>query len=202
MIYQQRLKQIIDLEFDKELSIRKSGDLEIFVYRPSIPPKRFKDYDPKRNLQIWLREGSRQFKPNHLRTMIDLYLRVRSRPDLKIQLAQAIDSIFYGLDPNEVSKSLDKEKFEHFLNPISITFHLSQLFLIEQEYGYNKASRYDPPTLFYQGWSRQILDTDKEIDNILMSITNRNTPAVKYTYADDKNHKKYTGNLQPIWWLE
>ena len=109
-----------------------------YIYRPSIPPKKYKNYDHNKNFQIWLKEGNREFKPNHLRIMIDLNLRVRSRPDLKKQLLSAFDNIYYGKDPEQELRILEKEKFEHFLNKIMLIGILSQLFHIEQEYNYNK----------------------------------------------------------------
>jgi hypothetical protein len=177
------------------------GQLELYVHRPSELAKRFEDYDANKNFQIWLKDSDRKFKPNHLRVMIDLDLRVRSRPDLQKELAKAFDDIFYGADPKEAIKRLTNNEFPHFLNSLEITAHLSQLFLIEQAHSYKKESRYDPRTLFYQGWIRQIITSGREIDNIIMSIANRNTPAVKFTYGDDKNHKKNLEKPSSLWWF-
>src|SRR3989344_8838948 len=115
------------LEFDKKTTIYKD-ELEIFLIRPSKLSKKFKDYDVKKNFQIWLKEGKREFKPNHLRVMIDLNLRIRSRPDLKNKLLLAFDNIFYGKDPEKELEELSKEKFEHFLNPLKAIGILAQLF--------------------------------------------------------------------------
>lgn len=112
----------------------------IYLFRPSRLAKRFENYNVKKNYQIWLKENERLFRPNHLRVLIDLNLRVRSRPDLKEDLLLAFDKIFYGDDPEEVLGKVAEEKFEHFLNPLRITGCLSQLFLIEQEYCYHKES--------------------------------------------------------------
>jgi hypothetical protein len=202
MKYLDRLEQIKTLPFDTETITFNHSELILYVYRPSKLSNRFKEYDLKKNFQIWLRDGQREFKPNHLRVFIDLYLRVRSRKDLKRKLAMLFDGIFYGEDPDELLKSLEDEEFEHFLNSLAITVELSQLFLIEQEYGYHRESKYSPSTLFYQGWIRQIIDTEKEIDNLIMSIARGQPPAVKYTSYDDKNHKSYTDPRQKLWWLQ
>jgi hypothetical protein len=202
MTFQQMYKTIESLGFNTELRIHDDGEYEVFVLRPSKLGARFKNYDPKTNFQIWLRKGDRQFKPNHLRVMVDLYLRSRSRPDLKAKLGQAFDDIFYGASVEEAIKQIDHEVFEHYLNSLMVTANLSQLFLIEQSMGYNKPSKYSPPTLFYQGWVRQTIDSKEEIDNILMSIGYRRPPAIGYTSVDDSNHKKYNQNRVPLWWMD
>ena len=134
--------------------------------------------------------------------MIDLNLRIRSKPELKKKLLLAFDNIFYGKDPEKELKELSKENFEHFLNPLVIIGYLAQLFLIEQEYVYHKESMFDPPTLFLQGWIRQFIDSPKEIDNLCMSVCNRQTPKVSYVNLENKKDKKYTPNLKPLWYLE
>lgn len=200
-------KIVKELPFDKLETLYTEGNLSVQILRPSKLPPRFKDYDLKKNFQIWLREDQkndkfRAFRPNHLRVLIDLNLRVRSRPDLKKALLTAFDNIFYGMDPKEAIKPLKNERFDHFLNLIEVTGNLSQLFLIEQEYCYHKESNFDPLTLFYQGWVREFIDSPKEIDNMCMSVSNRQPPWVKYTYKEDKNHKKYEKNRQSLWYLE
>ena len=163
-------KIIKELSFDTNKIVYKNNDLEIYLFRPSKLSKRFEGYDVKKNFQIWLKEGERTFRPNHLRVMIDLNLRVRSRADLKKKLLLAFDNIFYGADPEKELKELSKENFEHFLNDLIVIGILSQLFIIEQEYGYHRESKFDPPTLFFQGWIREFIDNPKEIDNLVCCI--------------------------------
>lgn len=197
------LQKIKDLPFDKELTICTEKGIELYVNRPSKVSKRYKNYDIKKNFQIWLRNGEAPFRPNHLRVMIDLNLRVRSRPDLKRKLAAAFDNIFYGGDPDTEIKELEQEKFEHFLNPIRIIANLSQLFVIEQAYNYYKESNFNPPTLFYQGWLRQAVDNEKEIDNLCMSIgKGLQPPAAKYTAKENRKNKNFTEALKPLWYLD
>ncbi|MFH1365618.1 MAG: hypothetical protein ABIH28_03480, partial [archaeon] len=86
MLKLEMFKIVKELEFDNKKTIFKKGDVEIQLYRPSKLSARFKDYDVKKNFQIWLKEGGRIFRPNHLRVMIDLNLRTRSRADLKEEL--------------------------------------------------------------------------------------------------------------------
>jgi len=204
MKYEGMLKIIKELEFDKKtiLCNDKLG-VQVYVIRPSILPKRLKNnYDVKKNFQIWLKEGDREFRPNHLRMMIDLNLRTRSRPELKKQLLKIFDNIFYGKDPDEEAKLIENEKFDHFLNSIKIIANLAQLFIIEQEFNYMRESNFEPKTLFFQGWIREFIDSPKEIDNMCMSVCNGQPPKVQYTDKENKKHKNYQSNRKDLWYLE
>ncbi len=202
MLKSEMFKIVRELKFDNKKTIFKRGDVEIQLYRPSVLSKRFKDYDVKKNFQIWLKEGEREFKPNHMRVMIDLNLRTRSREDLKRELLMAFDNIFYGKDPEKELSKLSKEKFEHYLNDLIIIGILAQLFIIEQEYGYNKESKFEPPTLFFQGWIREFIDSPKEIDNLCMSVCNGQPPITKYTTKENAKHRLYVKEPSALWYLE
>lgn len=195
-------KIVKELEFDKEKMIYKEDDFEIFLFRPSRLSIRFSDYDVNKNFQIWIKDGNRKFRPNHLRVLIDLNLRIRSNPELKEKLLLTFDNIFYGKDPEKELKEFEKIKFEHFLNPIKVIGILAQLFHIEQEYAYARESKFDPPNLFFQGWIREFIDNPKEIDNLCMSICNRQPPMTKYTFKENKKHKKYNPQLLALWYME
>jgi hypothetical protein len=199
---QSMFKIVKELEFDKNKVVFKKGDIEIFIFRPSELSARFKGYDPKKNFQIWLRDGTREFRPNHLRVMIDINLRVRSRPDLKEKLLKAFDNIYYGEDPEKELIELEKEKVEHYLNPIMIIGVLAQLFHIEQEYGYHRESKFEPPNLFLQGWIREFIDSPKEIDNLCMSVAAGQPPKAQYVKLENKKDKKHAPNLKPLWYLQ
>jgi len=202
MKYKKIFKIIKELEFDNEFVVKKVDDAELSILRPSKVSSRFKNYDIDKNFQIFLRNQDRHFRPNHLRVLIDLNLRVRSRPDLKEKMAKVFDNIYYKKDPDQEIQSLIDEEYEHFLNPLEIIANLSQLFIIEQDYCYNKESNFEPPTLFYQGWVRQFIDNIKEIDNLTMSVCNRQPPRVKYTKKENKKHKSYQDNLESLWYLK
>lgn len=196
-------KIVKELEFDKKKVVCEDEQgVQVYIFRPSELSKRFKDYDVKKNFQIWLKEGDREFRPNHMRVMIDLNLRTRSRPDLKKAMLTIFDNIFYGKDPDEEIKNVAHEKFEHFLNSVKIIAYLAQLFIIEQEYNYNKPSMFDPLTLFLQGWIREFIDSPKEIDNLCMSVCNRQPPQVKYTHKENKKHSDYEKDRKELWYLE
>jgi len=202
MKYNEMLKIIQDLEFDQKKVLCTDENVQLFVIRPSKLPKKLKNaYDVKKNFQIWLKEGEREFRPNHLRMMIDLNLRTRSRPELKKKLLTIFDNIFYGKDPNEEIKLLGKEKFDHFLNSLMIIANLAQLFIIEQEFNYERESNFEPKTLFFQGWIREFIDSPKEIDNLCMSVCNGQPPKVQYTDKENKKNKKYEENHKLLWYF-
>ncbi|MBW6462010.1 MAG: hypothetical protein K0B07_03100 [DPANN group archaeon] len=203
MKYNDVFRIIEELDFDiKTIICKDDKGVEVYLIRPSELPKRLKNkYDVNKNFQIWLKVENREFRPNHLRLMIDLNLRTRSRPDLKKQLLTIFDNIFYGADPEEEIKSLDNEIFDHYLNSLKVIATLAQLFIIEQEFNYNRESNFDPKTLFFQGWVRECIDSPKEIDNMCMSISNGQSPKVQYTDKENKKNKKYEENLDELWYL-
>lgn len=195
------LEIVRKLPFDVKKVVYKKGTLQVFILRPSELSKRFSGYNVKKNFQIWLKEGKREFRPNHLRVFIDLNLRIRSQPKLKRKLLNAFDNIFYGRDPEKELADLGREDFDHSLNPITVIGVLSQLFIVEQEYAYNKESKFIPPTLFYQGWVREFIDSPKEIDNLCMSVAHGQPPVAKYVDRENKKSKNYVKNLKPLWYL-
>lgn len=195
------LEIVKSLPFDLKKTVCEENHIEVQIFRPSVLSKRFASYDVKKNFQIWLKEGTREFRPNHLRVMIDLNLRVRSRNDLKERLLTAFDNIFYGGDPEKELKTLSQENFGHYLNPLIIIGILHQLFIIEQEYCYHKVSQFEPPTLFFQGWVREFIDNPKEIDNLCMSVCSGQPPIAKYVNLENKKGKKFKKNLKSLWYL-
>jgi len=154
MKYADMFNVVKELVFDKKLPVCNDDGVQLSIFRPSKLERRFQSYDPKKNFQIWLKEGEREFRPNHLRVFIDLNLRTRPRPDLKRSLLTIFDNIFYGNDPDKEITLVNSETFEHYLNSLKIIANLAQLLIIEQNYGYHRESNFDPPTLFFQGWVR------------------------------------------------
>ena len=196
------LEVVKELEFDTEFVLFMDETTKLYINRPSKVSPRFKNYDPNKNFQIWMNEGQRTFRPNHLRLLIDLNLRIRSRSQLKKELLIGFDKIFYGDDPKIALHDLESIDFEHFLNPIVLIGHLAQAFFVEQEYNYNKVSNYNPPSLFLQGWIRQFIDSPKEIDNLAMSVAKGQPPISKYVDLENKKSKKYSGNLKTLWYMQ
>ena len=192
---------MIDLPFDEMCELYQNGEQTVSVYRPSQLSSRFKDYDVNKNFQIWLQIGNEKpFKPNHLRLLLDLKLRSRELPDSKDALLKAFDNIFYGMDPISAISSVKHIRFTQYINPIEITAELAQLFIVEQDIGYGTRSKYDPPSLYIQGWIRSFINDNQEIDQIVYRIVRNTPPLVKYTCQDDANHRLYNENASPLWY--
>lgn len=117
MNYDKIFSIVEDLPFDTEEDIYLSKSERIYLLRPSVLSKKYSSYDPKTNIQVWLEEdGKKPFKPNHLRILIDLKLRVREHPELRYELLEAFDRIFYGEDPLVAIKPLQHYAFnQHIL---------------------------------------------------------------------------------------
>ncbi len=192
---------IKELECDYKKTIYSYNDTEIYIIRPSRLSKKFINYDPTKNFQIWLKANNVAFRPNHLRILIDLNLRVKSRYDLRDKLLLAFDSIYYGKDPEQVLQALNGEIFNLYLNDLIVIGILHQLFLLEQEYSYNKESHFDPPSLFLQGWVREFIDSAKEIDNMCMSVAHGQPPMSKYVSMENEKDKKHKIDLRALWYI-
>ncbi len=49
---------------------------------------------PHKNFQICIKQKYQDFKPNHLRVLIDLSLKVKAQPKLKERMLLAFDNIY------------------------------------------------------------------------------------------------------------
>lgn len=196
------MKRMVEkLSFDEMIKVYDNGSQQILIKRPSVLNARFKDYDVKKNFQIYLKIGNeKEFRPNHLRLLIDLKLRSRELPETKEKLLLAFDKIYYGCEPLKAIEPLKNIKYTQFINPLDISAVLAQLFLIEQEIGYGSKSTFSPPSLYLQGWIRTFIFSSQEIDSLIYRICRNTPPAVKYTCQDNKNHKKYNPNPDELWY--
>ena len=201
MKYTELEQIIIDLPFDEKKDIYSSNGQTLYVVRPQKLSERFKEYDASKNIQKWLKiDDKKPFKPNHFRLLIDLYTRVRECPDSKDTLLEVFDRIFYGEGPLDVMHMLDTYQFTQAINPTDIAVVLAQLFIAEQNIGFGKKSKYNPRSLYIQGWIRTFINADCEIDQVISGISYNRPPLVGYTKQDDKNHKEYNPDAQPLWY--
>ncbi|MBO5146224.1 MAG: hypothetical protein J6C19_11940 [Lachnospiraceae bacterium] len=202
MTYDEMLHFVLELPFDTMTEVYNNSEQSILIFRPSTLSERFKNYDVNTNFQIFLKiANDKPFRPNHLRLLIDLKLRVRELPQYKEDLLAAFDKIFFGDEPLEAILPLTHIHFTQYINPIDITAILAQLFIIEQNIGYGYKSTFNPPSLYIHGWIRTFIASNQEIDQIVYRICRNTPPAVKYTCQDNKNHPKYNPNAQLLWYL-
>lgn len=203
MTYDEMKKIVLDLPFDTMTQVYNNKEQAILIYRPSTLSERFKNYDVNTNFQIFLKIGDdKPFRPNHLRLLMDLKLRVRELPQTREALLVAFDKIFYGEKPLDAIKSLTHIHFTQYINPIDITAILAQLFIIEQDIGYGGKSTFDPPSLYIHGWIRTFIESNQEIDQVVYRICRNTPPAVKYTYQDNKKHPKYNPDAPLLWYVD
>ena len=200
MKYNMLLKRAESLPFDAFDTIYTYMDTSIALFRPSVLSKRFVDYDVNKNLQIWLFKEGKQFRPSHLRILLDLKLRVMNKPEAKNLLLKALDEIYYGEDPFVAIQPLNSVEFSYYIEELTITASLVQAMLLEQEVGYGSKSKFDPPSLFLQGWIRTFIHSDKDFDKLVYGICRNNPPQVKYTSKDNRKSKKYEQNASPLWY--
>ena len=202
MDYSELKKVIIDLPIGEKKNIYSNDLQTLYIYRPEILSERFMEYEKEKNIQIWLHiKGKKDFKPNHFRLLIDLYTRVREHPEAKEKMLYTFDRIFYGDDPIQSMKLIEEFKFSQEINPLDITVVLAQLFIAEQDIGFGKKSKYDPRSLYIQGWIRTFINEDYEIDQIISGIHYNRPPKVMYTKQDDKNHREYNPDAKPLWYV-
>lgn len=202
MLYSDLRQIVIDLPMDIMTKIYSDDFYTISLYRPSTLSRRFRDYDPSKNVQIFMQIGNDEpFRPNHFRVLVDLNLKVRENPQLKDELLYAFDNIFYGDDPFRCVQKLESY-FSQGLNPLYITAQLAQLFLVEQDIGFGKESKYEPRSLYIMGWIRTFIDAEKELDLILSSICHNNPPSEGYTCQDNQKNNRYNPDAQPLWYKE
>ncbi|MCD6275570.1 MAG: hypothetical protein J7J42_02380 [Thermoplasmata archaeon] len=191
-----------ELGIDEEYVVYTLGDLEFVFKRPSKPGRNLKrEYDPKKNLQIWIREGKEEFMPNHLRILLDLEFKIMMRPQYQKELLLAFDRLFYGDDPDTIYEDFKHLEYPPELRSLKYDLYLAQLFFVEQEIGYHFEAKFIPKYLYLQGWIRCLLTRSMEIDRLLWSAT-RNPPPVKFTKKDNKKHKEYDPHAKPLWYLK
>ena len=199
MIYTELEKIVIELPFEEMTPIYTNGEQTLSIFRPQKLSKEFEDYDANKNIQIWLKIGDKKpFKPNHFR----LYTRVREHPESKDTLLYVFDRIFYGDDPLTLVHELDVFNYSQAINPIDIALVLAQLFIAEQNIGFGRKSKYNPRSLYIQGWIRTFINADYEIDQVISGISYNRPPKVKYTKKDDKNHEEYAPDAKPLWYKD
>lgn len=209
MKYNTIFKKIKDLKVGAKLNIYSNDEFIIYAIRPSTLNKDMqrKNYDVRTNFQVWLnnKRTGYEFMPTHLRVLIGLKIIIMNQPELREDLLLAFDKIFYGEDPKTAIKNI-KVKVK-YVDDLDITAVLAQLLLIEQEMGFAGESKYDPKSLWLQGWIRTFIDSNDEIEKLIKSVFGyggkSGTPKVKYTCQDNKKTpKKYNQNAKPLWYLQ
>jgi len=153
---------------------------EIYVLRPEKPGRTKQEYKIF-NLQIFLKKpGKKEFRPNHLRLLIDLYLKKISDPEKSEYIFSVIERIFNGEDPKNFINDVKNMRFKMQIDDVDINLYCAQLFMLEQDICYEK-SKYDPHRLFLMGYIRYVRSGEEEIDKIARGIAVGYPPPPRFT---------------------
>jgi len=176
------IKTINEVEMGNKLSIYTHENSEIFIFKPTEIPshlKRRDNYDPKKNFQIFLNLPNQEpFRPNHLRILLDLYLKKTSDATKADKLFNSFEEIYDKKDPLNFIDDIKDFDFRMQIDNAILNLLSGQLFMVEQEINYT-FGKVQPPRAFMMGYIRLIRDTDLEIDKLLWRAT-RNPPPVGY----------------------
>jgi hypothetical protein len=182
------LKQaIIEMHLGERKTIYEiDKNISIFVNKPLTVPTKLKNskrYDPRLNFQIGLsKKGQDEFLPNHLRILIDLYLKRLENKDNAEKLFDMIEDIYEGADPLKYKDVLNAFKFTLEIENAFTILCLAQLFMLEQDinYGFGKVQ---PPRAYLMGYIRMIRLGAEEFDKLLWSST-RHPPRTDFRNKD------------------
>ncbi|MBI2663657.1 hypothetical protein HYX15_03970 [Candidatus Woesearchaeota archaeon] len=172
MDYKELLKIIIDLKIGENKNIYRIDNTDLWIHRPEKLGRSLKSkekYEIKTNFQIFMRgQNGKAFKPNHLRILIDLHLKLISNPNSAKKLFDILEDIYNGKDPLEFKNDLSKMNFKMQLDSALINVCCAQLFMAEQDINYTKG-KIQPPRSFLMGYIRFIKAGQENIDKILWS---------------------------------
>ena len=198
LIYKHYYSEVMDFEKLKDLiseikigetkTIYKLGNVELYVHRPEKVGRSVKQtYDLKKNFQIFMKKpGHNDFKPNHLRILINLHLKKESDNKSAEKVFDILEKVYDGEDPLKFEKELSTLNFRMSLDSALVDVCCAQLFMAEQEIAY-PGGKVKPPRAYIMGYIRIIREGQQEIDKLLWNSI-RHPPAIKYRF-NDKNQK-------------
>ena len=170
MKYNDLLEIIKNLKIGESEELYKTDDSKIWIMRPEKLGRSLKNkekYDIKRNFQIFMKKGEeREFRPNHLRILIDLHLKLISNLEDSKIVFSSLEKIYSGGDPLEFKNELNGLKFKMQLDSALTNVCCSQLFMAEQDINYTHG-KIIPPRSFLMGYIRFVKSGQENIDKIL-----------------------------------
>jgi hypothetical protein len=125
--------------------------------------------------------GQEEFRPTHIRLLIDLYIKKLSNPDGANDLFIAIEKINDGEDPEKLYETLLKHSFTMKFDSPEVNLYYAQLLLIEQDFNFSppskKVSRLNPPREYLMRFIRWVASGDDLIDRVIFAGAGRKYPA-------------------------
>mgnify|MGYP001590659231 FL=1 len=182
MDYRDLLDTINKLKIGESKNIYRVDNTDLWIHRPEKLGSSLKNkekYDVKTNFQIFMRgEDGIAFKPNHLRILLDLHLKLISNPDDAEQLFLILEKIYNGEDPIKFKEKLLKMSFKMQLDTSLINVCCAQLFMSEQDVNYTKG-KIQPPRAYLMGYIRLIKTKQENIDKVLWNSI-RHPPRIEF----------------------
>lgn len=130
-----------------------------------------------------------EFRPTHIRLLIDLYIKKESNPEGSKKLFKALEEVYNGQDPDAYVEKLGEINFPMQLDEAETNLYVAQLLMIEQDFNYGpgapKRSKLDPPREFLMRFFRWIASGDTQIDRIIFAAARRYPAPKKYSKPID-----------------
>jgi len=122
-----------------------------------------------------------EFRPTHIRLIIDLHIKKISNEVGAHKLFLALEKINKGEDPLKVKEEVKGINFPMQLDDADINLYYTQLLMIEQDVNYapgtGKQSRLNPPHEYLMRFIRWVGSGDSTIDRIIFAAAGRRYPA-------------------------
>jgi hypothetical protein len=130
-----------------------------------------------------IQPGQNEFRPSHIRLLIDLYIKRESNREGAGALFGALEAVYDGKDPTIYASAIAKTTFPMHLDEGEVNLYLAQLLMIEQDLNFgpegSKTSKLDPPREYLMRFIRWIAAADTEIDRVIFAAAGRMYPAPK-----------------------
>jgi len=130
-----------------------------------------------------IKENKEEFRPTHIRLLIDLYIKRESNLEGSKKLFKALEEVYNGKDPELYVEELRKINFPMQLDEAEVNLYIAQLLMIEQDFNFGpgapKKSKLDPPRKYLMRFLRWVAAGDTQIDRIIFAAAGRKYPAPK-----------------------
>jgi hypothetical protein len=126
--------------------------------------------------------GQAEFRPTHIRLLVDLYIKKMSNPEGAHKLFVALERVNFGEDPKKLTGKLKRLNFPMKFDSPEVNLYYAQLLLIEQDFSfgpetYKKQSKLKPPREYLMRFIRWVASGDDQLDRIIFAAAGRKYPA-------------------------
>ena len=134
--------------------------------------------------------GRPKFYPTHVRVLFDFYLKKLSEPQNSRKFFEAVERVYQGDAPEELSQDVNTLVFPMQLDEAMVNLVYTQLLMIEQDFNFGsggtKTSKYDPPRGFLMSFIRWVASGEDEIDKIITNAVRNWPPPVRFKNPSEK----------------